>query len=177
MTKEFRYFSYLKLDSSVVTLQNQTPAQTPADPINHNDTPRFYGIKLLAKMKLITKINNWTYIRVITTTLNDQNHILENCIGSVINFFILTQVPFVYMERAGFMTCTAANHQGAIKEPAASLFTRCETHPCRTMSAAGALLRRLWLQTNLYCADSGSKWRHFRKMATAILRWFSFTFL
>ncbi len=57
-------------------------------------------------------MNNWTYIRVITTTLNDQNHILENCIGSVIYFFILTQVPFVYMERAGFMTCTAANHQG-----------------------------------------------------------------
>ncbi len=78
--------------------------------------------KLLAKMKLITKMNNWTYIRVITTTLNDQNHILENCIGSVIYFYILTQVPFVYMERAGFMTCTAASHQGAIKEPAASLF-------------------------------------------------------
>ncbi len=72
---------------------------------------------------------------MITTTLNDQNHILENCIGSVINFFILTQVPFVYMERAGFMTCTAANHQGAIKEPAASLFTRCESPVaphCRT---------------------------------------------
>ncbi len=60
-----------------------------------------------------------------TTTLNDQNHILENCIGSVINFFILTEVPFIYMERAGFMTCKhstgAASHQGAIKEPAASL--------------------------------------------------------
>ncbi len=69
---------------------------------------------------------------MITNTLNDQNHILENCIGSVIYFFILTQVPFVYMERAGFMTCTAANHQGAIKEPAASLFTRCETHPVGT---------------------------------------------
>ncbi len=54
---------------------------------------------------------------MITTILNDQNHILENCIGSVINFFILTQVPFVYMERVGFMTGTAANHQGAIKEP------------------------------------------------------------
>ncbi len=38
--------------------RNQTPAQTPADPISHNDTPRFYGIKLLAKMKLITKMNN-----------------------------------------------------------------------------------------------------------------------
>ncbi len=54
---------------------------------------------------------------MITTTLNDQNHISENCIGSVIYFFTLTQVPFVYMERAGFMTCTAASHQGAIKEP------------------------------------------------------------
>ncbi len=74
-------------------------------------------------------MNNWTYIRVITMTLNDQNHILENCIGSVINFFILTQVPFVYMERVGFMTCTAASHQGAIKEPAASLFLTCEAHP------------------------------------------------
>ncbi len=70
---------------------------------------------------------------MITTTLNDQNHILENCIGSVIYFFILTHVPFVYMERAGFMTCTAANHQGAIKEPAASLFRRCETHPVQTI--------------------------------------------
>ncbi len=35
-------------------------------------------------MKLITKISYWTYIRVITTALNDQNHISENCIGSVI---------------------------------------------------------------------------------------------
>ncbi len=40
--------------------------QTPADPINHNDTPRFYSIKLLAKIKMITKMNNWTYISVIT---------------------------------------------------------------------------------------------------------------
>ncbi len=39
---------------------------------------------------------------MITTTLNDQNHIWENCIGSVIYFFILTEVPFVYMERALF---------------------------------------------------------------------------
>ncbi len=54
---------------------NQTPAQTPTDPINHNDTPNFYSIKLIAKIKLITKMNNWTYISVITTTLNDQNHI------------------------------------------------------------------------------------------------------
>ncbi len=49
------------------------------------------------------------------TTLNDQNHISENCIGSVIYFFIFDLfwlVPFVYMERAGFMTCTAASHQG-----------------------------------------------------------------
>ncbi len=53
------------------------------------------------------------------------------------NFFILTQVPFVYMERAGFMTCTAANHQGAIKEPAASLFRTCEAHPVHTMSVSG----------------------------------------
>ncbi len=39
------------------------------------------------------------------------------------------------------------------------------------------LLRRLWLQTNLYCADSGSKWRHLLKMAAAILRRIRFTFL
>ncbi len=32
------------------------------------------------------------------------------------------------MERAGFMTCSAASHQGAIKEPTASLFRMCETH-------------------------------------------------
>ncbi len=35
---------------------------------------------------------------------------------------ILTEITFIYMERAGFMTCTAASHQGAIKEPTASLF-------------------------------------------------------
>ncbi len=66
---------------------------------------------------------------MITTTLNDQNHISKNCIGSVIFIFILTEVPFVYMKRAGFMTCTAASHQGAIKEPAASLWRMSETHP------------------------------------------------
>ncbi len=38
-------------------------------PPKHNDTPRFYSIKLLAKIKLITKTNNWTYISVITTSL------------------------------------------------------------------------------------------------------------
>ncbi len=42
-------------------------------------------------------MNNLKYISVITT-LNDQNHISENCIGSVIYFFILTEVPFVYLE-------------------------------------------------------------------------------
>ncbi len=66
------------------------------------------------------------------TTLNDQNHISENCIGSVIHFFILTEVPFVYMERAGFMTCAAASHHGAIKEPAASLSRTSEMHPGMT---------------------------------------------
>ncbi len=45
---------------------------------------------------------------------------------------ILTQVPFVYMERAGYMTRTAASHQGAIKEPTASLLRTSETHPVRT---------------------------------------------
>ncbi len=45
----------------------------------------FYSIKFLAKIKLITKTNNCTY--VITTTLNVQNHISENCIGSVHFFF------------------------------------------------------------------------------------------
>ncbi len=44
-------------------------------------------------------------------------------------FFILTEVPFVYMERVGFMTCTAASHQEAIKEPVASLLRTSETHP------------------------------------------------
>ncbi len=32
-------------------------------------------------------MNNRTYISVITTTLYDQNHISENCIGSVIYFY------------------------------------------------------------------------------------------
>ncbi len=94
----------------------------------YNVTPQFYSIKLLSKIKLITKTNNWTYINVITT-LNDQNHISENCIGSVIYFFILTEVSFVYIERAGFMTCTASSHQGGIKEPTASLSRTSETPP------------------------------------------------
>ncbi len=29
----------------------------------------------------------------------------------------------------GLLTCTAASHQGAIKEPAASLLKTCEAHP------------------------------------------------
>ncbi len=37
--------------------------QTPADPISHNDTRRFYTIKSLAKIKLIIKtiqlISEW----------------------------------------------------------------------------------------------------------------------
>ncbi len=69
---------------------------------------------------------------MITATLNDQNHISKNSIGSVIDFFILTEVTFVYMERAGFITCTAASHQGAITEPAASLSRTSETHPLWT---------------------------------------------
>ncbi len=69
---------------------------------------------------------------MMITTLNDQNHILENVIGSVIFVFLLTQVPFVYMERAGFMICNAASHQGAIKEQAASLLRTSETHPVTT---------------------------------------------
>ncbi len=46
------------------------------------------------------------------------------------------------MERAGFMTCTAASHQGAIKEPAASLFRTCEAHPTYTY---------LWVQQWAWC--------------------------
>ncbi len=41
---------------------------------------------------------------------------------------IVLEVPFVYMERAGFMTCTAASYQGTIKEPAASLLRTSETN-------------------------------------------------
>ncbi len=43
--------------------------------------------------------------------------------------FSFTQVPFVCMESAGFMTCTAASHQGATKEPASLL----KTHPVETI--------------------------------------------
>ncbi len=38
-------------------------------------------------------MNNWTYISMITTTLNDQNNISENCIGSVIIFFYFDWSP------------------------------------------------------------------------------------
>ncbi len=58
-------------------------------------------------------------------------------------FFILTQVPFIYMERAGFMTCTAAaRHQEAIKEPTASICMTCEAHP---------IYAYLWVQQWAWC--------------------------
>ncbi len=38
------------------------------------------------------------------------------------------------MKRAGFMTCTAASHQGAIKVPPASHFRMCEAHTDRTVN-------------------------------------------
>ncbi len=57
-------------------------------------------------------MTKWTFISVIKATLNNQNHISKNCIGSVIYFFILIEVPFIYMERAGSMTCTATSNRG-----------------------------------------------------------------
>ncbi len=51
-------------------------------------------------------------------------------------YFILTEVPFVYMERAGFMTCTAASHQGRSKSLQLHFSGRvrhtriCEHHHC-----------------------------------------------
>ncbi len=39
------------------------------------------------------------------------------------------------MERAGFMTCTAASHQGVIKEPTASILRTSETHPMSSNKA------------------------------------------
>ncbi len=66
---------------------------------------------------------------MIRTTLNDQNPILENCIGRVIIFlFWLKSHSFTWRGR-GFVICSAAGHQGAIKEPAASLLRMRETHP------------------------------------------------
>ncbi len=83
----------LSLHSSVVRWSRgiKLPPKLWQSGINHDDTPRFYSITLLAKIKLITKTNIWTYISIITTTLNDQNHILETCIGSALIFFILTE--------------------------------------------------------------------------------------
>ncbi len=40
------------------------------------------------------------------------------------------------------MTCTAASHQGAIKEPAASLLRTSETDPVRTHSHSRIVNRR-----------------------------------
>ncbi len=65
----------------------------------------------------------------MTTTLNDQNHNSENFIE-----VLFYSSPIRLMERAGFITCTAASHQGAIKEPAASLFRMCEAHPVVALS-------------------------------------------
>ncbi len=101
---------------------NQTPAKT--DPINHNDTPLFYSIKILAKMKRITKMSNWTYIRVITTTLNDQNHISENCIGSA----ILSPIRLHGEGRVYDLYCS---HPPGDEQRARS-FT-CEAHPVPTL--------------------------------------------
>ncbi len=46
------------------------------------------------------------------------------------------------MERAGFMTCTAASPQGAIKEPTASLLRMSETHPVSSMKALRKKVRK-----------------------------------
>ncbi len=72
-------------------------------------------------------------------------------IGSGIYFFILTQVPLVYMGRAGFMTCTAASHQGAIKVPAASLFRMCEAHPDRNLIPLSTSRKQVLVQSQCYC--------------------------
>ncbi len=39
-------------------------------------------------------MSNWTYIRLITTTLNYQNHISEYCIGSAIIYFLFRFLTF-----------------------------------------------------------------------------------
>ncbi len=74
-------------------------------------------------------MNNWTYISVITTTLNDQNHISENCIGSVIFIFYFDWSPICLHGEGGVYDLYCSQPPGAIKEPAASLLRTSETHP------------------------------------------------
>ncbi len=60
------------------------------------------------------------------------------------------------MERAGFMTCTAASHQGAITEPAASLSRTSETHPLWT--GAEQKIQILWksASASIYSVGAGA---------------------
>lgn len=41
--------------------------------------------------------------------MSDQNHLSEN-----VPVFFCTQIPLVYIERAGFMTRTSASHKGEL---------------------------------------------------------------
>ncbi len=52
------------------------------------------------------------------------------------NFFYFAWSPIRLYGEGGFMTCTAASHQGAIKEPAASLLKMREAHPVFIMQGA-----------------------------------------
>ncbi len=65
---------------------------------------------------------------MITTTLNYQNHISENCIGSVIFFFFFDWSPIRLHGEGGVYD----QPPGVIKEPAASLLRTCEAHPIQT---------------------------------------------
>ncbi len=112
----------LSLHSSVVRWSRgiKLPPKLWQSGINHDDTPRFYSITLLAKIKLITKTNIWTYISIITTTLNDQNHILETCIGSAL-IFLFWLNPICLHGEGGVYDLYCSQPPGGDQEPTASL--------------------------------------------------------
>ncbi len=89
---------------------------------NHNDTPNFYSIKLIAKIKLITKMNNWTYISVITTTLNDQNHISEKLYWKCNNFFYFDWSPIPLHGEGGVYDLYCSQPPGGDKRACSFIF-------------------------------------------------------
>ncbi len=51
-------------------------------------------------------MNNWTNISMITTTLNDQNHISENSFGSIIIFLFWSPIRLHGEGRVYDMYCS-----------------------------------------------------------------------
>ncbi|XP_042612254.1 ubiquitin carboxyl-terminal hydrolase 20-like isoform X2 [Cyprinus carpio] len=67
--------------------------------------------------------------QMLLSTKKKKQSRFRSVISDIFDGSILSLVQCLTCDRrVAFMTCTAANHQGAIKEPAASLFRTCEAH-------------------------------------------------